>query len=268
MILRCAVAIGLLVTATGCDDLTFGSSVGGIRESEPAVAGSVKAVGLILQRTAPGGGHLLEAQLQLVDPGAPEKIVPVGDLRLLIGDEPLTLFAVAPNFYQSASTDDFGTVAAGTSINLSLVAALPTGARTLSASMLLPAQPTLRLPAATETAGAGRDTAIELRGAERGGIVIVSPVNGWGSVVTYDLLSAAAGSAPTSERIAKWWEAASTFTGPDEYLPAAAFPAAGDYWVETIALAPAAGADATDAGWASGSWFGAGNATGAMLEAP
>ena len=94
MNLRVAAALGLLVTTTACDDLTFGSSVGGVRESAPAVAGSVKAVGLVLQRSAPGGGRLVEAQLLLVDPGAPDRTVPVGDLKLLIGGESLTLQAL------------------------------------------------------------------------------------------------------------------------------------------------------------------------------
>lgn len=263
-----AAALGLLVTTTACDDLTFGSSVGGVRESAPAVAGSVKAVGLVLQRSAPGGGRLVEAQLLLVDPGAPDRTVPVGDLKLLIGGESLTLFAVAPNFYQSASTPDFGNLAAGTSVTLSLVAALPSGARTLSASMQLPAQPTLRLPAVAETPGTGRETTIELTGAGEGALAIVSPANGWGARVSYDLLTVAGAGTLPSERIDRWWLAASAFTGPDESLPADAFPASGDYWVEVIALDPVAGADATDAGWASGSWFAAGSATGLPLEAP
>jgi hypothetical protein len=62
--------------------------------------------------------------------------------------------------------------------------------------------------------------------------------------------------------------AASDFTGPDEYLPAAAFPASGDYWVEVIALSPVYGTAVTADGWATGSWFAAGNATGARLQAP
>ncbi len=260
--------LALCLALAGCDDLTFGSSVGGVQESAPVTAGSVKAVGLILQRTAPGGGRLVEAQLQLVNPGAVDRTVPIGDLRLLIGDQPLTLFAVANNFYQSASTDDFGTLAPGTPITLSLVAALPSGATTLTAELQLPAAPTLRLPATAEPPGTGQNTAIELLGADRGALAIVSPYNRWGNTVTYDLLADAGGGAATSARIDRWLLAASAFTGPDEYLPAAAFPAAGDYWVEVIALSPVYGTAVTSDGWATGSWFAAGNATGAPLQAP
>ena len=262
------VGLALCLALAGCDDLTFGSSVGGVQESAPVTAGSVKAVGLILQRTAPGGGRLVEAQLQLVNPGAVDRTVPVGDLRLLIGDQPLTLFAVANNFYQSASTDDFGTLAPGTPITLSLTAALPAGATTLTAELQLPAAPTLRLPQTAEPIGTGQDTAIELRGADRGSLPIISPYNEWGRAVTYDLLADAGAGAPVSARIDRWFAAASAFTGPDEFLPASAFPTAGNYWVEVIALSPVHGATTTAAGWASGSWFAAGNATGALLQAP
>jgi hypothetical protein len=96
----------------------------------------------------------------------------------------------------------------------------------------------------------------------------VSPYNRWGNTVTYDLLSDAGGGAATSARIDRWLLAASDFTGPDEYLPAAAFPASGDYWVEVIALSPVYGTAVTADGWATGSWFAAGNATGARLQAP
>ncbi len=260
--------LALCLALAGCNDLTFGSSVGGVQEAAPVTAGSVKAVGLILQRSAPGGRHLLEAQLQLVNPGAVDRTVPVGDLRLLIGDQPLTLFAVANNFYQSASTDQFGTLATGTPITLSLVAALPSGATTLTAELQLPAAPTLRLPETAEPPGTGQNTAIELLGADRGSLPIVSPYNAWGSAVTYDLLTDAGAGAATSARIDRWFAAASAFAGPDEYLPAAAFPASGKYWVEVIALSPVSGTAATTAGWASGSWFAAGNATGAPLQAP
>lgn len=260
--------MAICLAVAGCDDLTFGSSVGGVQQAAPATAGSVKAMGLILQRTAPGGGHLVEAQLQLVNPGAVDRTVPVGDLRLLIGDQPLTLFAVANNFYQSASTDDFGTLAPGTPITLSLTAALPAGAKTLTAELQLPAASTLRLPETAEPIGTGQNTAIELRGADRGSLLIISPYNDWGGAVTYDLLADAGAGAATSARIDRWFAAASAFTGPDEVLPASAFPVSGNYWVEVIALSPVHGTATTAAGWASGSWFAAGNATGAPLLAP
>ena len=82
------------------------------------------------------------------------------------------------------------------------------------------------------------------------------------------LLADAGAGATVSARIDRWFAAASAFTGPDEFLPTSAFPVAGNYWVEVIALSPVNGATTTAAGWASGSWFAAGNATGAPLQAP
>lgn len=268
MNLRLCALLGLALHLAACDDLTFGSSVGGVNEGAPASASAVKAVGLLLQRAAPGGLHLLEAQLQLVDPADLSRTVPVGDLRLLVDGTPVTLFAVAPNFYQSATTGDFGTLSPGTPISFSLVAALPSGAKRLSANLLLPAQPTLRLPSTAEQVGAGRATAIELSGLSSGGILLVSPVTGWGSTVTFDLLASAAAGADASRRIDRWLAATSAFNGPDEAIPAEAFPRSGTYWVEVAALATVSGSSLTTEGWGAGSWFAAGNAVGSELEAP
>lgn len=260
--------LGLSLLLAACDDLTFGSSVGGVTDTTPSAASSVKAVGLLLQRAAPGGLHLLEAQLQLVDPSDLTRTVPVGDLKLLVDGTPVTLFAVSPNFYQSATTVDFGTLAPGTPVQFSLVAALPTGAKRLSANLELPAAPALRLPATAEPAGAGRATAFELPPLAEGGLLLVSPVSGWGSVVTYDLLADAAAGADASGRIDRWLAAVSAFTGPDESIPAAAFPQSGAYWVEVAALSRVSGSALTTEGWGAGSWFAAGNAAAAELEAP
>ena len=263
-------AVGLALLCAGCDDLVLGAS-NATETTTPVEASSVLGFGRVLGRVKPDGTSTAQAALYLFDPANPAATLLTADAALYQGDTRFPLFQTtrANLFATSTDGEEAFTFVPGTLYTFSVDVNVSGSVTTFTATVEAPSPHRSVEP----VNGAGlvaslSELHLELSSSANGASAAVSERAAWDTNVVYDSLTFGATGKTGADAMVAAHNAASAWDTGGVDLPAAAFPATGDYWVEVFNLGIVApGEEGVSEGWDSRSWFVAGAATGFGVSA-